>query len=175
MDATAQNASRLAVQTEMTPGAYTASPLLVVTSAIESGIWQREFRLFSYGICVEIPQGRVTAFVRNIGAAFAFRSTFGEGVVSKEWQTLSSGAMPLLDKRLFNAPPYARRLRVSVMAGGPFLVDLPGLSPLAGGTVSLLPPPGGQTAYECWAPEVVQLTNNGPADSVATIEWEILG
>ena len=174
MDATAQCASRFAITTSIPPGQYLSPARLTITSAVESGIWQRTFEIFSYGICVGVPEGRVTASLQGFGASFGFRSTFGEGVVSREYQTIPTGVMTPGSKLSFRAPPYSRRIRVSAILGGPFNLTLTGLSGLVSGVVSILPAPGGQTAFDGWAPELITVENTGLTPGIASLEWEVL-
>ena len=174
MDATAQCASRFALQVDIPPGQYLSPARLTITSAVESGIWQRSFEIFSYGICVGVPEGRVTASLVGFGNPFSFRSTFGEGVVSREYQTVPSGVMAPGAKLVFRAPPYSRRIRVSAILGGPFNLTLTGLSGLVSGVVSILPAPGGQTSFDGWAPELIAVENTGLNPGIASLEWEVL-
>lgn len=177
MDATAQNASRLAI----TPGPDLTSSSgvlaeLVVTSAVESGIWRRTFRVESFGVVIAVPEGRVTASLKNLTAIpFPWSSSFGEGVVSREWQCRFSGGLAAGIKENLEAPRYARRVRVAVATGGPVLIDLPSLG-FGGGIVALLAgPTGGQTVYEIGAVPFLSVTNTGLVNTVVSVEWEIVG
>lgn len=174
MDATAQNASRLAVQIIGVTASAKLDADLTITSAVESGVWQRIVRLSTYGVCIAVPQGRVTASITNRAADFAFRSTFGEGVVSREWQTQSSGVIAVAGKPRFTAPPYARRVRVVAVTGGPFEITADGFAPGPNPIVTVLPAPGGQTEYLSWAPQIIEVGNLGAGEGLASIEWEVL-
>jgi hypothetical protein len=177
MDATAQNASRLAVTLGAAAGTVdTRDMTLVVRSAIESGVWERTFYLQSYGLCVQVPQGRVTAAIHRLTTnpvAYSWSATFGEGFVSREWQTelltLTAGA-----KGQAVAPHYSRRVRVSVGTGGVGASFNVSTGSVNIGVVQMLAAPGGQTFVELTAPDIIALENTGAGTAQGTIEWEVL-
>jgi|GEM_PF-2403515 len=178
MDATAQNASRFAITFDAPVNSWDENDyLLTLRSDVESGRWLRTFQLRRAGLCIAVPQGRVTGSILctlpNVLSGFSWRSTFGEGNVVREWQTFRN-VVAIGAKSTITTPNYARRVRVSLAQGGPGSVATVADHLGQIGVVSNLVAPGGQTDLLFAAPDTLDVTNVGATQIVVSVEWEVV-